>query len=852
MAERNQLKIAELDVAADDPFAELTRIMGFDPRRQDPVPAGRDTAARPVEMSVEEDFGIDLEQELMGELQAGYGDAGAAEEAPELIRAADTGFDAASPASDGPAADQPDQGGRWASWRSPVPGHVEDAHSDIDLAVGDLAEELLVEEFEADQMSGAQTGHEFPALSLDEDELAKEFTQALEYGGDGEDELARLDPDLAELAGDPMPSAAEHAGDALGEEFRNIDLAGDGRLGDWPAGRAAMDADLVEDAVAFAFEPADDPASTAARMPLHGEDANAFEAAPAEFAGDEDRPVAWREADDGPEEHFSWIDPAESEPFDDPSHGQPADRGFAGEEPAEAEPVPAGYDYFPNLPESRGEQAPEPASETGEHAEPVVDGEFADDPSRRHAAAFGETEQWLGSRSSAETEADGFSQSINYPAPADATPDPAWDQTYASDEAGEPGVADASRLEPESSDVPFEDEDQEPHAAAEPSVRLDFEKRPDEFATDVATDGLLEAAPAAGAEAPSAPEFSLEDELNALLGNIKAVSRISAAAGPVHDAWSRADAWGQGQAALASTAQGPVRSAEGPGSEPATAGSATASSPAQDDLPEFDDEALELALAVGMDDAGYPATASANEGPAGEADGDPLDAIAAEHLPDTSASWDWVDAGAMTGAAESARAGQQDGIDFGGAVFEAPPAIETVEVADRPVALADDLDLPELDFQETVPPAAPYDDLDAEFASLLNDMNAGEPARPQAAEPHASARHSYGAYGLAPDAAAPSEAPLPRTAFDDAGRFDLEIDEFHRSLPPDYHAVITIPRRPQWFRRRLRNRGGRGVACCLPPWSAPWLWREAWARLRCPSAAPEATRRRWSRPTLRR
>ena len=69
MADRTQLKIADNknDFADEDPFAELTRIMGFDPRqpvvRQDSgAPTGR------AEPAMDDDFGIDLEKELLGEL----------------------------------------------------------------------------------------------------------------------------------------------------------------------------------------------------------------------------------------------------------------------------------------------------------------------------------------------------------------------------------------------------------------------------------------------------------------------------------------------------------------------------------------------------------------------------------------------------------------------------------------------------------------------------------------------------------------------------------------------------------------------------------------------------------------
>ncbi len=69
-----------------------------------------------------------------------------------------------------------------------------------------------------------------------------------------------------------------------------------------------------------------------------------------------------------------------------------------------------------------------------------------------------------------------------------------------------------------------------------------------------------------------------------------------------------------------------------------------------------------------------------------------------------------------------------DEIDFRAAFDDAAPEVETVEVADRAVAIADDLDIPELAPDEELPPVSAYDDLDAEFAALLNDMNGAEPA----------------------------------------------------------------------------------------------------------------------------
>ncbi|RUV55047.1 hypothetical protein EOA85_22740, partial [Mesorhizobium sp. M5C.F.Ca.IN.020.29.1.1] len=70
MADRTQLRAAaQNDIADDDPFAELTRIMGFDPRQ--PVkPQAHPKAAPAIQPADEGDFDIDLERELMGEFGA--------------------------------------------------------------------------------------------------------------------------------------------------------------------------------------------------------------------------------------------------------------------------------------------------------------------------------------------------------------------------------------------------------------------------------------------------------------------------------------------------------------------------------------------------------------------------------------------------------------------------------------------------------------------------------------------------------------------------------------------------------------------------------------------------------------
>ena len=83
------------------------------------------------------------------------------------------------------------------------------------------------------------------------------------------------------------------------------------------------------------------------------------------------------------------------------------------------------------------------------------------------------------------------------------------------------------------------------------------------------------------------------------------------------------------------------------------------------------------------------------------------------------------------------------------AMYDEVPDVETVDVPERVEALADDLDLPELTFEEDQPAMA-FQDLDAEFAGLINDMNDADvaPVEPKASayedEPYqAGFAHAY-------------------------------------------------------------------------------------------------------------
>lgn len=59
--------------------------------------------------------------------------------------------------------------------------------------------------------------------------------------------------------------------------------------------------------------------------------------------------------------------------------------------------------------------------------------------------------------------------------------------------------------------------------------------------------------------------------------------------------------------------------------------------------------------------------------------------------------------------------------DAGGDVANMPE-IETVEVPDQAVAIADDLDIPDLDLEEDVPPASEFDELEAELAGAFGEI----------------------------------------------------------------------------------------------------------------------------------
>ncbi|MFC5386559.1 SPOR domain-containing protein [Aquamicrobium segne] len=102
--------------------------------------------------------------------------------------------------------------------------------------------------------------------------------------------------------------------------------------------------------------------------------------------------------------------------------------------------------------------------------------------------------------------------------------------------------------------------------------------------------------------------------------------------------------------------------------------------------------------------------------------------------------------------------------------IEEMPELETIDIAEKAVAVADDLDIPDISFEDEKTETPAYDDFDAEFASLMNEMSEAEPA-PAAFE--APPRH-VSTYGQAPAMAATSDQPVDDDADPVFSNFDYQ------------------------------------------------------------------------------
>ena len=283
-------------------------------------------------------------------------------------------------------------------------------------------------------------------------------------------------------------------------------------------------------------------------------------------------------------------------------------------------------------------------------------------------------------------------------------------------------------------------------------------------ATSYATAAPVHAASYAGASAaPHAAEpeeLSLEDELNALLGNRVAPAVLTADYdhSPVQPVSASTDAdWGSLET-----------------SRPALEEDSFAIADHQGDHLAFDDNAFDAAFEDSLV-AGTPVSQQA-------AEQDPyayLQDMAAKAAP--SADTVGLYRNQSTPSAASYAAAPLPPTQVQSAYRDVPvtrqrfaddmPEVETVDIPEAAVAFADDLDIPELAYDQDTPATAAYDDFENDFAGAFGEtVQQEEPVRMQSPAPaQASFRHDQDFHQ--PDARYDAAHSTPR---DEARPYDFD------------------------------------------------------------------------------
>ncbi|MGX5846898.1 SPOR domain-containing protein [Mesorhizobium sp. PL10] len=742
MADRTQLRAADNnDIDQDDPFAELTRIMGFDPRQ--PVKP----QAPAVEKAADEgDFEIDLEKELMGEFGDDLTSMEVSQPAPEVHQPAaeirEPAFETADAAMDDALAASLDH------------DFVFDDAADHDFGVLPQAAAVAVE-----------PAFEEPVF---DDDFDTAVARSLENVSPLEDDLP-MDDELAAS----LEQGLLLDDDATGDVAHVAEVAA-------PADDVAFDDDF-DNAVSLSLED--------------------------ELTLDRNVPA---------QEHYAV--PAAEAPVHvvDAGDHAVADEGFAGhfeDAMADVDMDFAAQDFEPQAFE----------------AQPVE----AEDPEERDLDV-------------SDLEA---SAPVEMDAPeADETP--AWTA-----EAGPSHEAEHEAFDDFDLSIDDAVADQEPVAEVVAAPVQPAPVAPAYVAPAVVAP-VVEATPAA----PAADERTLEDELNALLGAMTTprpvpvieptrahepvvpVQRSAAApAAPADNLDWDLDEHAPAQAPQADAARndadfGDLLAGELEGQEPEI---------------EFDDHAFDAALAKGIDlgddDTAAPVTGDWRSTPPEPARSwsrvtpTPANPSFAEQPQPSFAAppqASFEEKPSMPPAAAPTYRDQPVAAAFVApaptreaplSAYDEMPDVETVDVPERVVAIADDLDIPELSFQEDEPAA--YDDIDAEFAGLLTDMNAVEAAPPPAAtrsaayddESYSSGFSSGHELDQRAYAARPAEAPVAaaQPAYTGAaGGFDmkdlpgnrpvLQADDFavdELDYDPDLDEAMAVPGLAEQEAARPRRSG---------------------------------------------
>ncbi len=660
MADRTQLRVADNnDIAEDDPFAELTRIMGFDPRQPvKPQAPAVETAAG------EGDFDIDLEKELMGEFGDEAASMEAGQSAPEVHQPAAEAYEPAAEIRE-PAFEAADAAMDDALTASLEHDFVFDDAADLDFGAAPQAPAAAVEP------SFAEPSFAEPAF--DEPEFDDDFDNAV---ASSLENVSPLEDDL------PMD-------DELAASLEQGLLLDDDAAVDHGAVAAEVAAGLADD-VSF-----DDDFDNAVSMSLEDEltlDSHApaqdqYAAPAVETAAPVHAVVAGGHA--------------------------VADEDFAGhfdDAMADVDMDFAAQDFEPQAFEAQPFEAEEP-----EELDLDVSDLEASAPVEIDAPEADETPAWTAEapHEAAQQAFDDFDLNID---------DALADHEPAAEIAA--GPVQPAPVQPA------------PVAAA-----------------------YVAPAVAAAPAAPAADERTLEDELNALLGAMS-TPRPAPVIEPTRAYESPAKVYepvAPVRRSVATPVAAPADNLDWNLDErtPAPQAAAEVNDADFDDLLagelegqapeiEFDDHAFDAALAKGIDlgddDTAAPVAGDWRSTPPEPARSwsrvTPVPAqpsFAAQPQPSFAAK------PAMPAAAAPTYRDQP----VAAAAYVAPastrqaqphhemPDVETVDVPERVVAIADDLDIPELSFQEDEPAA--YDDIDAEFAGMLNEMNAVEVAQPPAA-----------------------------------------------------------------------------------------------------------------------
>ena len=137
--------------------------------------------------------------------------------------------------------------------------------------------------------------------------------------------------------------------------------------------------------------------------------------------------------------------------------------------------------------------------------------------------------------------------------------------------------------------------------------------------------------------------------------------------------------------------------------------------------------------------------------------------------------------------------------------YDAAPDIETIDVPETAVAMADDLDIPELAYEEDEPAGQAFDDIDADFAAAYGETSLSEEPASQPAKASGRAVADFEAL-YRPSVAYPSSganstvavdakaaAPTATADFDDGTPFDsFEVEATKASLAGDRDRFVDL------------------------------------------------------------